>query len=181
MVEINLLPWRSMVRSENAKRRKIFLIFLGALCLLWIGVHVLCGFVMQTYDTTISHLQNELTELTSEIPQNHINPASLVIEQICSNHVELVHFFKILEQEARDIVFLSALTSKENEITITGNADSLISLTHFVRSYNRKNKTLPATILSANHAHADGSLQFHLRLIRSLPPLMRQVKNDDDR
>lgn len=180
MIEINLLPWRAILRAENAKRKKFFLICLGALTLIWIVSYIGFRLITQNYDTTIASLQNQLTELTSQTQQNPINPSLLIVDQIHASQLELLDFFKVLAQEMQGMIVWSAIVSKNNYILIRGNTDSFAILADFVGAYNMKNKVLPIDILNAKKNNDASSLQFNLRLARSVPSLLSQIKNDDN-
>ncbi len=178
MIEINLLPWRAIARAENVKKRKFFLICFAALLMLWLMTHVGLSLIMKTYDTSIADLQNQLTELTSQTEQNHFNPSLLIVEQIHSSQLELIHFFRTIKQEMWEIVAWSEIASQNNHIIMTGSVDSLSTLAQFVNTYNAKNKLLPMTILSVKNDDTP-AIQFRLQLVRTTLPFLSQVKNDD--
>lgn len=179
MIAINLLPWRAMVREEIVKQRKLFLIVFGGLLLLGLITHMGCRFVLQTVDTRIDDLQNQLTELTNQTQQKHFDPALLIIDKIHSSQMELIHFFKIVSRSMIDHVVWSEIVSQKNHIAVTGNTDSFSILSKFVTSYNLANKLLVMTIMNVkNNANFSG-VSFRLQLTRAASPFMNQTKNDD--
>lgn len=178
MIEINLLPWRAIIRAENEKRKKNFFIYLAILVLIWLMNYLGFKLLGQSYDATLMRLQSQLTELSSQTQQSPPDYASLMIKQIHLNQLELLDFFTILTSRQSNIV-LSTIRNKNNYIMLKGDADSFVLLAHFVKAYNLKNKISPMTILSAKKSVNANSLQFNLRLPRSMPSFLGQIKNDD--
>lgn len=179
MVEINLLPWRAMVREENARQRKLFLMALIGLILVGLVSHIGLNWMLQTVDTRIADLQNQLTELTSQTQQSHFNPSLLIAEQIHSSQMELIHFFDNLYKTMQESVVWSEITNQKNHIVMTGNIDSFSILARFVSVYNEANKILPMTILSVKNNADSSAVLFHLQLTRAVSPFLSQIKNDD--
>ncbi|GEM_PF-4287598 len=179
MVEINLLPWRAMVREENARQRKLFLMTLVGMMLLWVIVHVGLSWMLEAVDTRIGDLQNQLTELTSQTQQSHFNPSILIAEQIHSSQIELIHFFKLFSQAMQERVIWSEVTGQKDHIAITGNIDSFLILARLVSIYNEANKLLPMAILSVKDNADSSAISFRLQLTRAVSPFLSQIKNDD--
>ncbi|MCD6039031.1 MAG: hypothetical protein K0S27_431 [Gammaproteobacteria bacterium] len=180
MVDINLLPWRAMIRAENEKKRNFFLLFLGLLILIWIVVHIGLNFAMQTYDIAIDHAKNQLDELTSQTQNNQTNSASSIVDQIHSSQLELIDFFKAVEEAAPGMMAWSSIESRKNHIVMTGNVDSFLALAQFVDDYNNKNRALAMNIVNVKNDFGMTAVQCRLQLIRSSFPFLSQINNDDN-
>ncbi len=178
MVEINLLPWRAIAHAENIKKRKLFIYSFGILLFLWLVSTILLGQVLQAYDSRISDLKNQLTELNSQTEQNHSNEVLPILEQIHASQYELIHFFKAVEKEVQGMVDWSAIITQKNHIVVTGNIDSVSMLTRFVQTYNSENKTQPMLIMNVKNDSISYAALFRLQLVRLILPFVNQLKND---
>lgn len=178
MTTINLLPWREIARAEKAKHKKFFLLCFVALLLLWMICHIGLNVFIATYDEELSDLQSQLTDLISQTEKNAINASSSIIDRLHANQLELIGFLRLIEPKMQNNIALSVVNSQKNNIVITGYADSVLAISQFVDSCNRKNKLLPMTILNIRNNNDFSEKQFSVKLIRSVMPWIDVVKND---
>jgi magnesium-transporting ATPase (P-type) len=180
MLEINLLPWRTLLKEKNKKIRKMFLLSIFILIFLLFTILILLNFILKNNTDYIDDLKNQLTELKNQTPKNTINTGMLIIDQIHANQAELIHFFEFLEQETSPEITWITFTSKKNHMIAIGSADSIPVLTHFVNTYHSKKNALSMNIVSIKQDEYSNALQFKLHLMRSISPLLMSPKTHDN-
>jgi hypothetical protein len=180
MLEINLLPWRILLKEKNNRIKKFFLVSVFIFISLLFTIHVLLNFILQNNGDDIDNLKNQLTELKNQTHEDNINPGILIIDQIHANQAELIHFFEFLEQETPPEISWETFTSKKNHIIALGSADSISVITHLVNTYHSKKNALLMNIVSLKKDDTSNVLQFKLHLMRSISPLLMNPKTHDN-
>jgi len=183
MLEINLLPWRAILKEKNNKIKKFLFLYSIILIFLLFFINILLNFILQIYTEDINNLKNQLAELTNQTQKDAVNPVALITNQIHSNQDELISFFDSLIKNTPNGISWLTLSSQKNSITATGNADSIAVLTKFSYSYNLKRTILPMNITGIIHASnsidSTDSIEFKLHLMRSDFPVLIQKKSHD--
>ncbi len=180
MLEINLLPWRTLLKEKHNRIKKNFFLSTVVLIFLLFLSHISLNFILQNTMDDRDNLKNQLTELTNQTSKDSINPSLSIINQIHATQAELIHFFDSLEQETPDGIIWETLNSKKNHIIAMGSADSVSVLTRFVNAYNSRKNALFINIVSIKQDDRSSALKFKLHLMRSMPPLLKQPETHDN-
>ena len=183
MLEINLLPWRAILKEKNNKIKNFLFLYIFILIFLFFSITSLLNFILEIDTENSNNLKNQLAELTNQTQKEAVNPSALITHQIYSNQTELIGFFKSLIQNTPNGISWLTLISQKNGITATGNADSIAVLTRFVNAYNLKKNILFMNITGITHAsnsiNSIDSIEFKLHLTRSACPLPIQTETHD--
>jgi hypothetical protein len=171
MVEINLLPWRAALRAKNARIRKIFFIYCGALFFLGSVVHWGVNEMLENTLQAVAQLQDHLTQLTGETRQDFKDPYVLSVQQIRSQQQAWLAFLNIAMRGIASNMSWLTLVHKGGRTVMTGYADSLGLLSRFVEQANRGMSGAPLVIVRVTTVPGLGALHFRLQFNPALPSL----------
>ena len=133
MAQINLLPWRDERRAELKKE---FLVILGFVAAFGVAIVFLADLVVSAQITNQNNRNNYLTENIRELDKKVAEIRELqrkrtqlldrmkVIQELQGNRPIIVRVMDQLVRTVPDGVFYTDLTSTNQEITITGIAES---------------------------------------------------------
>jgi len=176
MVDVNLLPWRVMLKEERMKQRQCFLIILASITLLWMITHLGFNCFLQAMDTHQQELQDQLITLSGQTQQKQVDSSFMMINQIQLNQKELLHFFKSIMNENS---MWSEIASKNNQINLFGMMDSYEMLTEFVKRYHFLNNTNLMTILNVKTVENSSAISFHVQIARAVMTCLSEIQKDN--
>jgi type IV pilus assembly protein PilN len=191
MPNINLLPWREELREELKKQ---FIIVIVAVALVSIILVGLSWFVMQSniehQQTRNDYVQTEINRVSSqvkEIKQLKAKRAQLlermrVIQNLQGNRPVIVNMFDELVRIVPDGVFFAKVTTTDNQISITGTAESNNRVASLMRNIDRSAWfTSPSlTQVTANKGFGPRANDFAMSMVLS-PPEMALPENEGER
>ena len=191
MPNINLLPWREELREELKKQ---FIIVIVAVALVSIILVGLSWFVMQSniehQQTRNDYVQTEINRVSSqvkEIKQLKAKRAQLlermrVIQNLQGNRPVIVNMFDELVRIVPDGVFFAKVTTTDNQISITGTAESNNRVASLMRNIDRSAWfTAPSlTQVTANKDFGPRANDFAMSMVLS-PPEMALPENEGER
>jgi len=191
MPNINLLPWREELREELKKQ---FIIVIVAVALVSIILVGLSWFVMQSniehQQTRNDYVQTEINRVSSqvkEIKQLKAKRAQMlermrVIQNLQGNRPVIVNMFDELVRIVPDGVFFAKVTTTDNQISITGTAESNNRVASLMRNIDRSAWfTSPSlTQVTANKGFGPRANDFAMSMVLS-PPEMALPENEGER
>ncbi len=143
MTRINLLPWREMRRRERDRQ------LLSGSVLAWIMMGIVIGYgwwhmngLIDFQNARSNFLKKETAKLDKQIAEireiksrkEGLLARMEVIQQLQSNRTQIVHVFDDLVRKLPKGVYLTGLTKKNRNITLTGFAQSNARISALMQS-----------------------------------------------
>lgn len=129
MVDINLLPWRDLVRREHKKNIMVFyVLILGVVFMMLMSIQLYLSHKLSMkqhrYDLTISQLSAQ-TEKNDSVDEE-----TLMSEKYKHQRI----LFDVFNQlgHMKNAVSLSGISRQDKKIMIKGSAESLYQVKHFM-------------------------------------------------
>jgi hypothetical protein len=177
MIEINLLPWRTALRAQDIKIKKLFFMYSSMLLLLLVILPIVSNIILKKQEETVKNLQNQLTDLTAAAQQSPISPLLVGLQQMRSYQFELADFYKILLQKTPSGMVWHTIISKKSHVSLWGNADSFTVLSQFLAQFNAMNNRSHLNIVDIKIIPHSAVIRFHLQFMRSPSPILSQIKD----
>ncbi len=180
MAQINLLPWREERRAE---RKKEFLVLLGMIGLLGVGVVILGDRIVNSqidhqkarneYLTeNIRVLDRQVDEIRElERRRNQLIDRMRVIQELQGNRPIIVRVMDQLVRTLPDGVFYTSLQSSNNEIVLIGVAESNNRVSSLMRRLDSSDWLQQPNLDSVRAAtqYGDQAATFNLKVKVQLP------------
>ena len=144
MAKINLLPWREALRKE---KKQEFFVMVGICAVValvvWGGIH---SYYNHKIDYQKNYRNKYLVDQTAlldkkikeiqdlEKEKRRLLDRMRAIEQLQGNRPLIVHFFDELIKDLPDGVSIKSITQQDQNITITGEAQSNARVSSFMRN-----------------------------------------------
>ena len=191
MPNINLLPWREELREELKKQFIIITVAVALVSTILVG---LSWFVMQSniehQQTRNDYVQTEINRVSSqvkEIKQLKAKRAQMlermrVIQNLQGNRPVIVNMFDELVRIVPDGVFFSKVSTEDDQVSITGTAESNNRVASLMRNIDRSAWfTAPSlTQVTANKDFGPRANDFAMSMVLS-PPVMALPENEGER
>lgn len=143
MAHINLLPWRDELRKEKQKEFGILMLsFVAVAALVVGGLNVYQNARIDRQKARNAYIESETKKLDAKIQEiealtkerDRLIARMKAIEGLQRNRPLVVRFFDELVESLPEGVNVSQITQKENQITITGEAQSNARVSSFMRN-----------------------------------------------
>ncbi|MFB1036977.1 MAG: PilN domain-containing protein [Sinobacterium sp.] len=191
MPNINLLPWREELREELKKQ---FIIITVAVALVSIILVGLSWFVMRSNiehqpirNDYVQTERNRVSSQVQEIKQLKAKRAQMlermrVIQNLQGNRPVIVNMFDELVRIVPDGVFFSKVSTEDDQVSITGTAESNNRVASLMRNIDRSAWfTAPSlTQVTANKDFGPRANDFAMSMVLS-PPVMALPENEGER
>lgn len=146
MTRLNLLPWREMRRKELD--RQLLSIAIGAWLLMGLVVfygHLHASALIDNQTKRNEFLQEEIKKVDLQIKEiqglkrqrDALIARMQVIERLQSTRTQIVHLFDDLVRQVPEGVYLTSLTQRDANITLTGVAQSNARVSALMRNLER--------------------------------------------
>jgi type IV pilus assembly protein PilN len=189
MPHINLLPWREELRA--AKQRQFTTALAGAAivtCLAVVFVHIQMTTMIESQnrrnqflETTIKKVEKEIEEIrTLKEDKARLLARMQVIQKLQSSRPEIVHLFEEISNATPKGVFLLDTVRKDDNLTITGVANSNDSVSLFMRNLDASAwLTDPKlTIIDSAKKEYPSSSWFKLEVTQTRPQKAEEKKEN---
>jgi len=142
MAHINLLPWRDELRKEKQKEFGFVMLAFVALAVLTVGTwHLYQNARIERQKARNAYIEAETKKLDAKIKEiealtkerDRLIARMKAIEGLQRNRPLVVRFFDELVQSLPDGVNVTQIVQKENQIIITGEAQSNARVSSFMR------------------------------------------------
>ena len=142
-IQINLLPYRELLRRE---RRQRFYVVAGLMVGLGVAIgvagHLLMAGKIEHQESRNRFLQAEIKTLEAEIKEianlrsqiNALIARKQVIETLQGNRVQPVHMFNDLVAQIPEGAYVRTLRQSGGRVTLNGHAQSNARVSHVMRS-----------------------------------------------
>ncbi len=143
MAHINLLPWRDELRKEKQKEFGILILSFVAVAGLIVGtLHLYQNARIDRQKARNAYIEAETKKLDAKIKEiealtkerDRLIARMKAIEGLQRNRPLVVRLFDELVESLPEGVNVSQITQKENQITITGEAQSNARVSSFMRN-----------------------------------------------
>ena len=185
MAKINLLPWREERRKEKQKE---FFTMLGVVALagagLWLLVHIFHNQLISNQQERNQFIVEETGKLDKKIQEiqelekekQRLLDRMRAIEQLQGNRPLIVRFFDELVESLPEGVSVTSISQQDNNITITGEAQSNARVSSFMRNLESSDwlANPELDIIQARDASGTRISGFTLRFQQVIP------KSDED-
>ena len=143
MAHINLLPWREERRKEQLRQ---FLTLMGLsvvlMILIILAVHLQYSRMISSQEARNRYLKKEIAVVEKQIREinnlakekKRLLARMEVIQQLQRNRPGIVHLFDEMVKVIPEGVYLTSLTQKGNNLTITGIAQSNARVSAYMRN-----------------------------------------------
>ncbi len=143
MAHINLLPWREERRKEQLRQ---FLTLMGLsvvlMILIILAVHLQYSRMISNQEGRNRYLKKEIAVVEKQIREinnlakekKRLLARMEVIQQLQRNRPGIVHLFDEMVKVIPEGVYLTSLTQKGNNLTITGIAQSNARVSAYMRN-----------------------------------------------
>ena len=185
MARINLLPWREELRKEKQKQ---FFTTVGAAVVftlaIWGLVHYYHIQLIENQKSRNKFLDTEIAKLDERIKEieklqrekERLLARMRAIEQLQTNRPLIVRLFDEIVKNLPEGVSISNITQSQNNITITGVAESNARVSSFMRNIESKDEdgsqwvaNPELDIIQANDAAGRRISNFTLRFKQVIP------------
>lgn len=185
MKQVNLLPWR---QTERDARRQYFYWLLGAsigLSVVFvILIHLYISSKIDTQEFRNNYLTQQKTIIDAQIAQiktlsdqkDKVLKRMALIKSLQENRPEIVHIFTDFAQITPDGVYLTSIKRTDDQVTLTGKAESNTSVSAFMKNIDSSRWLGSSTLSEINtdeNATSYGNsftLQIRLPNLSTTPP-----------
>jgi len=145
MTRINLLPWREELRQERQKQFISLLVLTVILAAAIVGlIHFQLSAKIDYQNARNRYLQSEIAKLDDEIKEirelrkvrKSLIERMEVIQDLQASRPSIVHLFSELVTTVPNGVFLKTLTQTNDQLRITGEAESNARVSSYMRNLN---------------------------------------------
>lgn len=181
MAHINLLPWRETLRKQKKQEYLIIVgVFAVAAGLVWGGMHVYMGMLIDNQNSRNDTLKQEIKIVEKKIEEikniekekENLIERMKVIEQLQSNRPTIVHMFDELAKIVPEGLYIETITQKGSTITIKGKAQSNARVSAFMHSLEDSDwfqKPALVEIVSKGNKGVRTDRDFNLVVLQEIP------------
>lgn len=184
MTKINLLPWREELREEQKNEYTYMLTGSAFLSVLIMGaVHIGMNQKISYQNARNTVLRNEIMQLDKRLKEikelkkvkNDLLARMTMIQSLQVNRPHVVHVFDEIVKILPKGVYLADVQRKNNQLVITGSAESNTTISELMRNIHRSDWLTRPALSEIKTDETDGQrvskFQLSISVMKKVKPL----------